>query len=313
MIFRGMLNDRSSYRKLLVLVGFALFFVILFTMIGGLCSFLLFGTNPFTNPAAINEINSPNVLNSLKLLQTFSSIGLFIIPVFVSAFLFEIKPFKWLRLTNRPQFHILLLVLITIIFASPVINWMMVMNQHLALPSFLKGLEDWMKQSEDHAAELTKLFTASTSFTGLTINLFIIALLPAIGEELLFRGAIQPLLTDMTKNKQIGILLSAIIFSAVHLQFYGFLPRMMLGIYLGYLVAWSGSLWYSIAVHFFNNGLAVVFIFMQNRNKLPFDPDTIGTQQGDESTLIASIVFVTILIFACHRSMSNQIAVSQVE
>lgn len=293
MMFQGLLADRSPYRKLLVLVGFALFFVVVFTLLGGLFSALFFGVNPLSNPAIMNDTENPQVISSLKLMQAFSAFGLFVIPVLAAAVLFDVHPFAWLMLNKQPALITLLLVVITIVISGPLINWMNELNQHLSLPPALKSIEDWMRNAEDRAGELTKMFLETNSYTTLAVNLFVIALLPAIGEELLFRGAVQRLLIELTKNKHAGIVFSAIAFSAMHLQFYGFLPRMMLGIYFGYIVLWSGSLWPAIIGHFINNATAVVLMFLQKRQQLSFDPDTIGIKAGDEKLLLVSI-FLTI-------------------
>src|SRR5207344_1198984 len=106
-----------------------------------------------------------------------------------------------------------------------------------------------------------------TSVLSLAINLFIIAFLPALGEELFFRGMMQKLFSQLTKNNHLAIIITSIIFSAIHLQFYGFLPRMVLGIFLGYLLVWSGSLWLPILAHFVNNASAVLFTFLDNQHK----------------------------------------------
>ena len=246
------------------------------------------------------------VVNALKLMQTFSAIGLFIAPVIASAFLFDVNPLAWLKLNVPPKAIQILLVLLTILISGPVINYMMELNKHLSLPYTLKSLEEWMKNSEDQADELTKVFLEVSGAGGLLVNLFVIALLPAIGEELLFRGGVQKLLIEATKNKHAGIILAAIVFSALHLQFYGFLPRMILGIYLGYLVLWSGSLWLAIIAHFINNAGAVILFFLQKRGQLSFDPDTIGTQAGDMMTLIISILFTVIFIRMTYKSGKHQ-------
>jgi membrane protease YdiL (CAAX protease family) len=89
-----------------------------------------------------------------------------------------------------------------------------------------------------------------------------IAVLPAVGEELLFRGVIQKLFSKITRSHHWGIWISAILFSALHLQFYGFIPRLLLGAMFGYLLVWSGSLWLPILAHFINNAAAVTALFM---------------------------------------------------
>ncbi len=310
-MFHALLADRSPYRKLLVLIGFALFFVVIFTLLASLGCVLFYGINPFTDPGIMNDTNNPQVVSALKLMQAFSAIGLFIVPVLAAAFLFDTNLFAWLKLNVSPKAIQILLVLLTILISGPVINYMMELNKHLSLPEILKSLEEWMRDSEDRADEITKVFLEVSGLGGLLVNLFVIALLPAIGEELLFRGGVQKLLIEMTKNKHAGIILSAIAFSALHLQFYGFLPRMMLGIYLGYLVLWSGSLWLSIFAHFINNAGAVILFFLQKRNQLSFDPDTIGTQTGDNMFLLTSMLLTTGFIWMTYKSGKNRSNVLQ--
>jgi membrane protease YdiL (CAAX protease family) len=88
----------------------------------------------------------------------------------------------------------------------------------------------------------------------------IIALLPAIGEEVCFRSILQRIIIQITRNAMSGILITAFIFSALHFQFEGFLPRMFLGFMLGYLYWYSGSIWTSMLAHFVNNAVQVVVV-----------------------------------------------------
>ena len=107
-------------------------------------------------------------------------------------------------------------------------------------------------------------------------NIFLIAFIPAMGEELFFRGALQGALRDW-KGIKTAIWITAIVFSAIHLQFYGFVPRMLLGAFFGYLIFWSNSIWPAVLAHFVNNVMAVIFYYFKyNGYKLP-DIDTIGT------------------------------------
>ena len=289
-MFSALLANRSPYRKLLVLVGFALFFVVMFTMLGGLLAGVLFNIHPLTNPSALNDLKNPAVINTMKLMQVFSALGLFVVPVITAAFLFDTRPVTWLKLNRTPKPIQFFLVILTVFLSAPLANLMMEWNQQLSLPGFLTDIENWMRQSEQRAAELTKLFLETQTYSGLLFNLFMVALLPAIGEELLFRGGVQRLLGELLKNKHAAIILSAVVFSAMHLQFYGFLPRMMLGIYFGYLLWWSGSLWLPIIGHFINNATAVTLAFLHQKNQLPFNPDTVGTQQGEEVMLFTAFI-----------------------
>ena len=133
----------------------------------------------------------------------------------------------------------------------------------------LNGIEIWMKNSEEKAKVLTDAFTEGDSLGVLFLNLIVIALLAALSEELFFRGVLQKVLIECTRNKHLGVWIGAIIFSAFHMQFYGFLPRMLMGAFLGYLFLWSGSLWLGIFAHFINNGMAVLIIWLINKNVIP--------------------------------------------
>ncbi len=120
---------------------------------------------------------------------------------------------------------------------------------------------------EGNAEKLTLAFLKMDSPLDLMLNILIVALLPAIGEELLFRGCLQQLLVEWTKKPHLSIFIAAALFSAIHFQFLGFVPRMLIGAFLGYLFYWSGNLWYAIIGHFVNNALQVVgYYFAQGTN-----------------------------------------------
>ena len=195
----------------------------------------------------------------------------------------------------------MLLVVTAMILITPLINFLGEINSHLHLPSFLKSVEDWMRDSEDKAAVITKKFLEMNSAMDLFINLIMIGLIPAIGEELVFRGVVQKIFSQWSKNVHIGIWSAAFLFSAMHMQFYGFLPRMMLGGLLGYLYVWSGSLWLPIIGHFVNNAGAVLMSYFFQRGDLKLDPDKIGAE-NDFGSLIASLVLGSVIIFFIYKN-----------
>ena len=128
-----------------------------------------------------------------------------------------------------------------------------------------------------------------------------IAIIPAIGEELLFRGVIQRLFINWTKNAHWGILITSILFSALHMQFFGFFPRMMLGILFGYLFLWSGSLWLPILCHFINNGSAVVYVYLEQRGLMGFSSDTLGAENQDMLITIACSIAISGLLYLIYK------------
>jgi membrane protease YdiL (CAAX protease family) len=200
------------------------------------------------------------------------------------------------------------------LIALPAINLLSYLNQQLTLPEFLQPLEAWMKTQEENAALITEQFLNVRTFGGLIINLLLMALLPAVAEELTFRGVVQKLFQGTqalenlsSKVPHLAIWCSAILFSAIHLQFYGFVPRMLMGALFGYMLIWTGSLWIPILMHFTNNAMAVLLYFIANLTGWDMEKvDTIGAK--DTLWLGVLCLLLTIVeIYAFRRSttMSN--------
>jgi membrane protease YdiL (CAAX protease family) len=116
---------------------------------------------------------------------------------------------------------------------------------------------------------------------------------------------VQKLFQNWSKNVHVGIWVAAILFSAMHMQFYGFLPRMVLGAGLGYMLAWSGSIWLSIIGHFINNAGAVIFIYLFQQGYTSIDPDKIGTESDFTSVSLSVLITVLLLIFIRRRLISR--------
>jgi len=293
-----MLSNLPPFQKLLFAIGIMFLSSFVFLVISFAIIKFHYGINLFSDANILNDFNDPDVINSMKLLQVLSGgIGLFIVPAFVAAYFFDSNFLEFLQLKKSALLFSLLIVLAILFVSIPFINWMVEINSQLKLPSSLAALEQWMKSSEDEAARLTEAFLAGSSITSLLTNIFIVALLPALGEELFFRGIMQRIFLQMTKNNHAAILITATIFSAIHLQFYGFFPRMMLGIFLGYLLIWSGSLWLPVFTHFTNNAAAVVITFLQQQNRFGFDPEAVGTAPDEKTMLLSSIALTFLLIY----------------
>jgi membrane protease YdiL (CAAX protease family) len=130
-----------------------------------------------------------------------------------------------------------------------------------------------------------------------------IAVLAAVGDELIFRGLLQRLFQEWTRNVHLAVIISALIFSAFHLQFYGFFGRFVLGLILGYLFVWTGSLWVPIVVHFFNNAMAVIISFLDSRGVVDADLESFGTS-GNYMVIIGSFVLMifTLLLIRYHEN-----------
>jgi membrane protease YdiL (CAAX protease family) len=260
----------------------------------------LFGVDLFNAVTVVDDFSDPANMAYLKYMQITQSFGLFIFPPLLAGFFFGGNPLRYHGLDRLSNHWNYLLTLMIMISALPFINWMISVNELMQLPAFLQGLETWMKTAEQDAARITEAFLNVDSGDGLLLNLFMIAALPAVGEELLFRGLFQRLFGDMFKNIHISIWITAILFGAMHLQFYGFLPRMMLGVLFGYLYLWTGSLWVPIWAHFINNGAAVTVSWLVNRGALTGSYEDFGAT--DNIFLIAgSVILVAGLCYLIYK------------
>ncbi|WP_299456127.1 CPBP family intramembrane glutamic endopeptidase [uncultured Microscilla sp.] len=170
-----------------------------------------------------------------------------------------------------PLILALVIVLVVMPFMSSVIHW----NANLELPAFLSEFEQAAKAKEEQLAKLTAFLTNIGSLPELLIATFIIALLPGIGEELIFRGLIQKKFSYLM-SPHLAIWLSAFLFSALHLQFYGLVPRMLLGVLFGYIYYWSGNLWLPVLAHFLNNAFTLLMIYLYKQKVVSFDIQTIN-------------------------------------
>jgi len=303
MINAGIFQQNTPYSKLLITVGIVLLSTMLFTLISLAVASFVYQISINDLKDVVLEPDNPFALPVMKIIQTLTSLGSFVIPPFILAFLFSLPGEDYLFLRKNNSSLTFFLVIGLMISAVPLINFLADLNSRMNFPSFLGTLEEWMKEKEKDAAALTKKFLDIKTTPELFFNLGMIALIPALGEELLFRGIVQRIFSDWAKNAHAGIWISAMLFSAMHLQFYGFIPRLLLGVLLGYMLVWSGSLWLPIVAHFFNNASAVIFIFLFNRGSISIDPDKIGTEDGTSTYLIAGTVIFFALLFVFYRRL----------
>jgi membrane protease YdiL (CAAX protease family) len=246
----------------------------------------------------LNGVNmtDPGSISMLKFFQVSQTIGLFILPSFLVAYLLYGKPLHALRL-GQVSGTIPMILTIGLIFAmNPFINFLGEINSRMHFPEWLNGMEQWMRNAEESATRLTEAFLKTDHFAGLLFNLLMVAVLPALGEELLFRGVIQKILIVLTKNKHAGIWLSAALFSALHLQFFGFFPRMILGAVFGYLLIWSGTLWLPVLAHFVNNAGAVIVLYLIDKGKINPGIEDFGAGTGTWVYAISGFVIGLILL-----------------
>lgn len=217
-------------------------------------------------------------------------IGLIVVPsLYILGFE---KKSVMVLVRDKPLYsqNVLLTIVVVILFMIPntfIIEW----NSSMTMPEFLKGFESWAREKEDIAAELTTYLTTFNSFENFMVAFIVIAVIPGIGEELVFRGMLQPELQRATGNIHAAIWISAIMFSAIHLQFFGFIPRMLLGVLFGYLYYWSGNIIVPMLAHFVNNGFSLLMVYLYQLGII-----SINMESGESAPLFMVALF-TIITF----------------
>jgi membrane protease YdiL (CAAX protease family) len=244
--------------------------LLLFLVLGGILFSSLFAflvAIMVWGPEALNlitqaDIANPSYLPVAKFTQIISHLGTFTISSLVFALVVSKNSFSYLGLNKNAKYQTVVITILLTFVVSPWVGYIYDLNQTMQLPDFLAGVQRWMKNSEDMAMRLTDAFLAKPSAAGFSVNMLMIGLIPAIGEELLFRGVLQRLFKDWFGNVHVAVFVTALLFSAMHLQFYGFFPRFALGLMFGYLYVWSGNLWLPIIAHLINNGMAVLVSYL---------------------------------------------------
>ncbi len=242
---------------------------------------------------------------SFKILTALQHILLFIIPPIVAAFLYSSNIKEYLFINNTKLIYVGLTILI-IVFAIPVINFTGILNAKLSLPESLSGLEKLMKEMEETAKVMTEKILNVSSIGGLMVNIFVIALLPAIGEELIFRGILLRLFKEWFKNMHVAIIVSAFAFSFIHFQFYGFIPRMLLGIVFGYLLYWSGSILLPMLAHFINNAFAVTAYYFMKDTEMLEKTESFGAEPSTYIFVFISLGFLILFFYFFRKEANNR-------
>ena len=216
-----------------------------------------------SDPSIIKD--SPSLIAAYKYMQMINHAGTFLLSGFIYLFIADKPRLKSLTSSKLPPQSQLWMLLLLIIISTPWISKVYEWNRTFSL-SYWPSIEQWLERTAQQSEDMVNVFLHRASFIGALANVLIIAVLPALGEELIFRGILQPLLNQWWKNIHLSIMISALLFSMMHLDFFGFLPRLGLGIMFGYLYYFSANLWLPILAHFLNNFLALVVSFLSEKH-----------------------------------------------
>jgi hypothetical protein len=285
--FKGIYKEKSSASKIGLL--FLLIFVslVLHTLVA-IALISLFSDNGM---AFNQDLTNQASVNYLKLMQLFTAIGVFITPTLSYAY-FTSFDFKFTPVTRQD----VILVCAIMILITPFIGLLLEWNMMISFP-------EWLTQFHVNSEAIITAFLKMDTMWDLLYTIFVIAVIPAIGEELLFRGYLQQKVGNWLSNQHIAILITGLLFSMIHLDLQGIIPRFVLGVLLGYLYYWGRSLWLPILAHFVNNAQAVIFsfpLFKVDGGVYSILSDT----KIDPMLALFSFTSVLLLIYLLHHNLS---------
>lgn len=278
-MIKSILAYQSPLVKLFFLLVLAIGGLSVSLFIASIFMKMLWGFNFISDPSILENFNDPFVLDANRFMLLFQHIGFFILPSLVFLYVSTKDPKEFILWNRHFSIKNLFIVIGILLFIMPFINLLITWNEAMHLPDFLSGVEAKMRLMEDSAIRLTDALITMDNLKELFYMTLIVAVLPAIGEELMFRGIIQRLFAQQFKSYHAGIWISAFLFSAMHFQFFGFFPRLLLGAVLGYLLVYSGSIIYPMIGHFVNNFTSLLIAYWIQQGVIRENIDELGANQ----------------------------------
>ncbi|MBP8244854.1 MAG: CPBP family intramembrane metalloprotease, partial [Chitinophagaceae bacterium] len=253
------MKTKSASNQFLILISVVLVCFFVLGIVGTiiLSSVSGIGLKEMADPSKL-DLTKPVYINMLRGMQAIQFVSLFVAPTFICTWLFSRENKKYLGLKAASHPGYIIAGVGVMLIAIPFTGWLGELNRNIPFP---EGMASWMHEQEVDAARTIQALLSRHTLSDLLLNLLCVAGFAAVGEELLFRGMVQRLLIKMFKNPFIGILVSAALFSAMHMQFYGFFPRLALGILLGLIYWYSGSLWVAMLAHFIYDAVLIILAY----------------------------------------------------
>jgi uncharacterized protein len=291
------LNPRKPELKFLQIVGILLR-LLGFVVVGGLLAAFVYTTLAGISFEKLQETAMNPGPDSKFILWGFQGTN--------QLFMFIVLPFLYVYFFNKSLLakfihrsdnliSYSLLAFLLILVSIPIISWMSEWNKEIHLPDFMHGIEHWAEAKEAEAKRLTETIAYYSNTYEFIIALTVIAILPALGEEFLFRGIIQNEFIAIIKNPHTAIWITGFLFSFMHFQFFGFIPRMLLGVTFGYLYFWSGNILIPILVHFLNNAFTLIALNLYKQKVINIDPDS--AESLPAISIIVSLIVFSFLLF----------------
>jgi len=299
-MLKGAFSNLSLPGKFVLLLLMQVCFLVFSTLTGVLFLVPFYGTDIFRLIASPDYADN-SMINALKFLQIMNNVFGMLVPALLFAWLCTGDMASYTGLSTPASLVLAVVTILVIFSAQPLIGLSSEINSRMILPKTFSSLESWMQRSEEQAKVLTEAFLKTTSIRGLILNIIIIAVLPSFTEEFLFRGVLASLFRDLTRNIHFAVFISSFIFAAIHMQFYGFLPRFLLGMVLGYLFFWSGSLWLPVTAHFVNNLLSVILEFLYHKHLINSGSEDFGNHSSYFLYIISAVSVFSLLVFIWYK------------
>ncbi|MBR5028313.1 MAG: CPBP family intramembrane metalloprotease [Bacteroidales bacterium] len=241
--------------------------------------------------------------------QGITQILTFLVPALVFAWLFNGNANTFFQTSFKKwQFAPALLAILLIITSIPMIDLLSNWNTGLHLPQSLKSVEDTLRASGEKSDVLVKSFMALPGWGYFLLNLLIMAVIPAVCEEFVFRGVVQKTMAEWLRNPHVAIIIVAAIFSITHFDLFLFVPRFVLGIFLGYIYYYTKTIWASTLAHFANNATVVVLFYCNSLGLCNINPTDMQLPQPVLFAIVSTVVTISILIFLikiCNKNTQN--------
>ena len=303
---KAIFKDYSPVVKLVFLLILSIASLSVFLFFASVIVRVLWGFNFIDNPSSLENFSDPFVVDANRLMLVFQHIGFFILPAIVFLKLSTNSPKDFVLWRKNIKALLSVTVVVLLLSFMPVINLFIRLNESMVFPEFMAGIEAIFRTMEDTAQVLTEALIKMDNLSDFLYMTLLVAILPAIGEELMFRGVIQRLLSVQFRNYHGGIWFSAFLFSAIHLQFYGFLPRMLLGALFGYMLVYTGNIVYPMIAHFVNNFASLLLAYLIQHDKIPEEIDTLGANL-EWQFILPGLVFSIVLFHFLRKNRSKEI------
>ncbi|NOX87021.1 MAG: CPBP family intramembrane metalloprotease [Chlorobi bacterium] len=302
----GFLQNLSPWGKIFLLTALIMMSALLTAFGGLLIGKLVFGVSLESVAAMLSNPVTPRAIAYMKFYQLINQLGFFIIPVFLFTFLISPSPSGYLTLNRSPGGIALLISALVIYSVLPFNHFLTELNMDFKFPGFLHSVEEWMKAKEIQAGKITETILKTRTYSGLAVNLVVVALIPAFGEELLFRATGINLLKELTKNVHWAIIISSFVFAFLHFQFLSFLPRFLLGMLLGYLFVITKNIWIPVFAHFVNNASSIIIFYLYYNGSIEISMDDFGATQNTVYIIGSLLITLWLMFMLYHKEGANR-------